>query len=420
VNISKNKSSIKVFDVAVIGGGLAGVLASLEFCAQGLSVVLLEKDERLGGKLKTTDWEKKTWSPGVVDISQTIYKQINILLQKNNFKSLNLEANSLLWGLFAQKQISTMQFEDFVAYKGAEIAFGKKTAETWQGLYRDAYTNKKAFSTAEKKGVFSKAPMSTLFKMLTEMLEMPNLKIEQNNSIKERRNYFDQIFYKGNYENILVSCIEKIKNITINPATQVLSSTRQAGEWSITTTKEIIKAKKILVAHSSWEALRWLPKHFFPTQLLKMTLHCRPTSSVYLIKKILNKNVATPRQSFILSELTKVKNHNDSLYFTKSIDYETTLDSPQVVKAIRQLRRAADKIVNFDSSLQLDNEHIGLCQVQWPQTASFLDSSTKNMFAKNDYISPSLAFCGASYGTSSNPDINFINSLAALSKWAKI
>ena len=41
-------------DVAVIGGGAAGMLAASEAAARGLDVLLLEKNESMGRKLRIT------------------------------------------------------------------------------------------------------------------------------------------------------------------------------------------------------------------------------------------------------------------------------------------------------------------------------------------------------------------------------
>ena len=43
----------ETFDVVVVGGGGAGLAAAIEARASGCSVVLLEKNERLGG---STAW----------------------------------------------------------------------------------------------------------------------------------------------------------------------------------------------------------------------------------------------------------------------------------------------------------------------------------------------------------------------------
>lgn len=51
-------------EVAVIGGGLAGLTAAIQLAHAGLKVVLLEKNQRAGGKLNTLQKEGFTWDTG--------------------------------------------------------------------------------------------------------------------------------------------------------------------------------------------------------------------------------------------------------------------------------------------------------------------------------------------------------------------
>ena len=50
----KNASMTNMFDCVVIGGGPAGMFAALTAADRGLSVLLLEKNDRLGKKLLIT------------------------------------------------------------------------------------------------------------------------------------------------------------------------------------------------------------------------------------------------------------------------------------------------------------------------------------------------------------------------------
>ncbi|NOV02821.1 FAD-dependent oxidoreductase [Paenibacillus sp. LMG 31457] len=48
-----NKSEVNQYDTAVIGGGLAGLIAAIDLAKGGQSVVIFEKSGRLGGRAKT-------------------------------------------------------------------------------------------------------------------------------------------------------------------------------------------------------------------------------------------------------------------------------------------------------------------------------------------------------------------------------
>lgn len=57
----------EVFDVVVVGGGGAGLAAAIEACAAGASVVLLEKNDKLGGST--------AWSIGSISATGTPHQQ---------------------------------------------------------------------------------------------------------------------------------------------------------------------------------------------------------------------------------------------------------------------------------------------------------------------------------------------------------
>lgn len=55
---------IKTYDTVVIGGGLSGIAAALRRRSHGDSVLLLEKNNRLGGKLDVKEWNGYRWDKG--------------------------------------------------------------------------------------------------------------------------------------------------------------------------------------------------------------------------------------------------------------------------------------------------------------------------------------------------------------------
>lgn len=54
MNLNENKNKEKIWDVVVIGGGPAGMMAAITAKSRGLEVLLLEKNSRLGEKLLIT------------------------------------------------------------------------------------------------------------------------------------------------------------------------------------------------------------------------------------------------------------------------------------------------------------------------------------------------------------------------------
>ena|SRR5436309_15294902 len=51
-------------DVIVVGGGMAGLKAALDLVARGRSVILLEANDRAGGRLKAAEVSGRVVDPG--------------------------------------------------------------------------------------------------------------------------------------------------------------------------------------------------------------------------------------------------------------------------------------------------------------------------------------------------------------------
>ena len=57
-------SDMKIYDTVVIGGGASGIAAALRRRSRGDTVLLLEKNEKLGGKLDVKEWNGYRWDKG--------------------------------------------------------------------------------------------------------------------------------------------------------------------------------------------------------------------------------------------------------------------------------------------------------------------------------------------------------------------
>jgi len=77
-------------DVCVVGGGIAGLTAAYDLMKRGLSVMVLEKGDRLGGRIKTKHWSNGQYSEiGAEDIIDNeadlkrLIKELGLKLQEN-------------------------------------------------------------------------------------------------------------------------------------------------------------------------------------------------------------------------------------------------------------------------------------------------------------------------------------------------
>ena len=65
-----------MYDVIVIGAGISGLYATWKLEQQGLSVLLLEKKDRIGGRLKTVERNGKKFDVGGIRYSLTHHKKL--------------------------------------------------------------------------------------------------------------------------------------------------------------------------------------------------------------------------------------------------------------------------------------------------------------------------------------------------------
>ncbi|MDB5038056.1 MAG: hypothetical protein JWQ35_1584 [Bacteriovoracaceae bacterium] len=80
----------KEIDVCIIGGGIAGLTAAYDLTKRGKSVIVLEKSDRLGGRIKTKHWANGQYSEiGAEDIIDNeadlngLIKEFSLKLKEN-------------------------------------------------------------------------------------------------------------------------------------------------------------------------------------------------------------------------------------------------------------------------------------------------------------------------------------------------
>ena len=57
-------SALRIYDTVVVGGGVSGLATALRRKSRGDTVLLLEKNNRLGGKLDVKEWNGFRWDKG--------------------------------------------------------------------------------------------------------------------------------------------------------------------------------------------------------------------------------------------------------------------------------------------------------------------------------------------------------------------
>ena len=118
------------------------------------------------------------------------------------------------------------------------------------------------------------------------------------------------------------------------------------------------------------------------------------------------------RSVFIVAEGTKALIYNNVIHFFLAINYNESLNAPEVTKSIRKLKRAATKLAKAYDCEYL-GEHIGLCPVG--QMNSIMTNSPLGELKQQEQNN--LFFCGSFYGDSFNQEKNIISSVLEFDKW---
>jgi hypothetical protein len=203
-----------------------------------------------------------------------------------------------------------------------------------------------------------------------------------------------------------------------DPSKSAASSAKVAfaeGSWQLTTTKGVFVAPRLVVAQPPWQGLMWLPKHFWPSSLLAMASKVKPVSAVTLTERI-EKSAAGDLPDIIMipaEGVQAIRSSEDEITFQATIDFEISVQAPEVVKAVKRLKRARKKLLAARAGCMSENERIALVTVAWGQSAVVSETRLLQRMAKANLGSGNLAFCGDCYGASYVGDQNVIKSVVS-------
>lgn len=412
------------YDIAIVGGGLAGVLVAnrLHSSFKG-SVILLDSHPSLGGKARPSSWDTRQWSPNSGFMSEKLYQFLANLLQSDpsleSKEDLSFKPASL--ALFVQNKIlpikSLSSKESKIPKTLGGLAAQKQWLNLWDKIFGPLQDNEHLLSKSLH--LTHKDSLAATLKLISYSCGLSSWLSSSPKAMDERCQYIDSLGSTDIFEDLssLFSTEESDCQFTLGFEEQVISAVKEDSFWFVKTNKQKLKAKRLIIAHSPWEALGWLDRKELPQKLLQMTLRSKPTSVVCLTKKIKTDCEGLYDRMIIGSESVVMKKSYGNLCFTYSLDYESSINATEVTKAIKALRRAALKITKFFPELELEEESIALHPVAWGQSAQAKDKSYVEKLGDYDFFREDLLFCGESYGTSYRPDENIIKSVLACASY---
>lgn len=422
--MAKNETRESCYDVVIVGAGIAGILvANRLLSSTKAKIALVDSHPVVGGRSRCIDWDKKQWAANSGFMSEKLYSFVSNAFVSN---PLHAKKSSLGFKLVSTAILTQNKIVKFSSLLDKNIQIpkvlgGLNAQKQWLNLWDKAFGSlqENDKSLAKSLNITSKDPLASTFKLMSYWTGVSSWLHVLPRAIKERNEYLSSLGSQVSlYElyNLLVD-EENCDGFSLCLEEKIISANFSDDFWQLKTSKRLLRAKKIIVSHSPWEALSWLNREDFPQALLKMALRSKPTSIVALTKKIISSSDDLYDQTIIASERVIAKKVGNNFCFTFSLDYESSISAPEVTKAIKALRRAASKLEKFVPDLVLEKEYIALYPIAWGQSTSVQDAGYIKNLSDYSFFKKNLAFCGESYGESYRPDENIIKSVLACARY---
>ena len=186
-------------------------------------------------------------------------------------------------------------------------------------------------------------------------------------------------------------------------------------QWTVDTSKGSFTSDALLVAMPPWLSSPWLPKSYWPTSLLALISKTKPVSAVVLTESLIESSEEKlPDVILIPAEgVQAFVTAKTEVTFQATIDFEISHSAPEVVKAVKRLKRARSKLLLAYPGVCTQEDHIALVPVGWAQSPSSTEMRHIERIGKQQLNKRHLAFCGDAYGPSYDGDANIIKSVVA-------
>jgi len=417
---------LQVAGVIVGGGGLAGLLTAQRLCSTKpeLKVLLLEKEGRLGGRV-VTGGTAEQYGYGFQSITPRLYEFWNQALKSDpeadDLPSL-MNTKVQRAGILMGNKITEVDSAEIFSDRGVRALGGLAAARQWPEV-------KKLFeSEARLDGTFAdhwkaprKSPATLVLETYAQAFGVTNIWECTPGNLAERAAAASSHWYAGNWQKAIDALIHPFlskSQLSLELDARVIDADydEQTG-WTLTTAKGDFSAKSIVVAQPPWIASQWLPKQLLPAPVATVVSKTKPVSSVTLSTRILGGDVKDlPSFMFIPSENCQAVILPEEIVIQATIDYEMSMVAPDVVKAVKRLKRALKKLLLTIPEVQTGTEHVALVPVSWAQSPVSSERKHLDRLKIATLQKPHLTFCGDAYGQSLDGDKNLIDSVLSSSE----
>lgn len=400
-------------DVIIAGAGLAGLLVAIRLrqAYPDASLLILEKEREAGGRLRTPDGDYTRWGVGLHYVSQDLQEFFSRSFTHDDFGQADREDHDSI-GILQGKDFREVPSQKLFSEETARILGGHAAAKQWKELSSlwEEESNSAALGKAINLG--KKDPFWEVLDALSFPLGIVDIRETTVASLVARSRYFAKglrvAAWKTGFDTLL-----KEHNLMLLCEHGLLEGTFAEGRWHLRTGKGSFISKALVVAQSPWESISWLQREHCPTSFLSLALKHAPVSLVTLSLRFKEPVTISSRILLPKDGVQVLKISERELCLQVIIDFETFLDAPGVVSAVKRLKRARKKLCQNLELGDVSDEFLALRPVGWAQDTRAGARKFVEGFDFAQLNQTHLAFCGDSYGPGYDPDQNLIKSLLA-------
>jgi glycine/D-amino acid oxidase-like deaminating enzyme len=419
-----NEANASHFDVIIAGAGISGLLVAHRYCNENPDgkVLIIEKESRAGGRLGTIDGDSR--GSGFNAITPRLYEFWNQAIkhdpEADDLPTIISGKQSKTAVLMGNK-FSEVDTKNLCSDKGAKALGGLAAQRQWnevQKLFDAEDRFDKPFSEVWKSP--RKSPATMVLETYAQAFGITNIWEASPGAIAERSSFYTSEPYTGDWSPALKALTQKLEDsgqLSIRTNARIFNADHDNNEWHVQTAQGHFFGERLIVAQAPWIASQWLPKKLWPTQLLTVVSKTKPVSLVTLSCPVLSGSTTELAQFIIIpSESVQATISPKEIVFQATIDYELSLQAPDVVKAVKRLKRALKKLLTAAPEIKTGIERVALVPVGWAQTPSIMERKHLDRLKIDAVQDRHLAFCGDAYGKSLNGDDNLIESVISASE----
>lgn len=425
--VSPQAEDIQRFDVMIAGAGIAGLLAAHKICttSPNLRVALLEKEPCLGGRM-VMGGQSSQYGYGFHSVTPRLYEFWNQALKSDpEADDLPSLVNTRLTraGILAGNKLTEFDTADLCNERGARALGGLAASRQWSEVNQlMAAENSFDETFADVWKAPRKSPATLVLETYSQGFGITNIWETSPGGIAERASSFTSHMYAGDWQKAFDALVKPLIDrgqLTLHTNARIIDAEffKEQNTWTVDTAQGSFQASSLIVAQPPWTASQWLPKNFWPSQLATIISKTKPVSAVILSTPVESGDVSDlPQLVFIPAEGVQATISAKEIVFQATIDYEMSVVAPDVVKAVKRLKRAHRKLIAALPELKTGLEHVALMPVSWAQSPTLSERKHLDKLKMNAVQEHHLSFCGDAYGQSLDGDTNLIESVISASE----